>query len=95
MSLPPPGTPERRELQRQALELGLRVLDDQPHRIADALYLVYNAFRHRLLEERGLLDVVPRRSAAAVEALRDARTLERYVAQCWGEVLLRAFTHDG
>jgi hypothetical protein len=91
VTLPAPGTPARDELHRQALDLALRVLDDQPHRLAEALYLVYNAFRLRFLEERDLFDVVPGRDAASVEALQDARTLQVYVAECWGQALLSAF----
>lgn len=91
MSLTDPGTAARDELHRQALRLGLRVLDDQPDRITDALYLVYSAFRYRFLDERGLLDSVPGRDARSIEALKDARALEKYVAECWAEAILNAY----
>jgi hypothetical protein len=94
VTLPQPGTPELEALQREALQLGMAALRERPEQLADALYLVYSAFRLRFLEERGLLDIVPGHDTASAEALQDARVLERYVAESWGESLLRAFAVD-
>ena len=81
-------------MHREALQVAIAALRERPEQLADALYLVYSAFRFRFLEERGLLDIVPGHDTASAEALQDARVLERYVAECWGAALLRAFAVD-
>jgi hypothetical protein len=95
MSLPPPGTPARESLHHEALQIGVAALRDRPGQVACALYLVYDAFRLRFLEERGLMDSVPGRDANSADALADARRLEQYVAARWSEALLTIFGDAG
>lgn len=91
MSLPREGTAARELLHREALQIAVAALRARPGCVADALYSVHAWFRVQLLEQRGLMDQVPGRDAASVEALRDARTLEQYVATAWSDALLRTF----
>jgi hypothetical protein len=95
MSLPPPGTAARESLQHEALRLGVASLRERPGQVACALYLVYDAFRLRFLEQRGLMDSVPGRDANSTDALADARKLEQYVATRWAEALLTIFGDTG
>jgi hypothetical protein len=88
VSLPPPGTPARESLHHEALRLGAAALRERPGQVACALYLVYDAFRLRFLEQRGLMDSVPGRDADSADALADARRLEQYVAARWSETVL-------
>jgi hypothetical protein len=87
--LPPVGSGARTQLEREALRIGIAALR-RGEGVADALYLVYSAFRVRFLEERGLMDEVPGRGFASREALEDARILERHVCDEWRTIILAA-----
>jgi hypothetical protein len=86
--LPPIGSPERDALQQDAASVAIEELRRERGDIANALYKTYLTFRHRFLEERGLMDVVPGREASSIEALEDARLLELYVCQRWASIIL-------
>ena len=85
--LPPLGTPARDALDEDAATIGIGALQRDGN-IANALYAVYQAFRLRFLEERGLMDIVPGRCEASCEALTDARALEAHVCTQWASLIL-------
>ena len=85
--LPAPGTPARDALDEDAGTIAIGALQ-QDGNIANALYAVYQAFRLRFLEERGLMDQVPGRCEASGEALTDARALEAHVCTHWASLIL-------
>jgi hypothetical protein len=88
--LPPPGTQARRELEGQAMRIGLDLLH-QEQDLLKALYLTYTEHRMRFIEKRGLMDAVPGVGPAWAQALADARTLQEHVSQNWIKAITDAF----
>lgn len=80
------------ELYGEALTLGFELLDKPGADILETLYEVYEHYRTRFIEERGLLDAVPGDSLDWAVALADARKLERWVHQIWRQELLSSST---
>jgi len=87
--LPPPGTSSRDALDADAITIAIDALQRDGN-IANALYAVYQAFRLRFLEERGLMDSVPGRCEASCETLADARAIEAGVCSEWRSLILAA-----
>jgi len=84
--LPESGTAERRQLESDALDLGLIALEREHGNIPNALYRVYMTFRQRLIEERALRNA-PDAKDAWCEALLDARQLEAFVNDAWAGMI--------
>lgn len=89
--LPDIGTYDRGRLEEEALQIGIESLNKNDGKITDALYEVYEHFRSRFIEERGLMDAVPSQASEAwSDALTDARRLEHHVSQCWATSVVEA-----
>lgn len=87
-ALPAPGTAARFELEREALTVAREALVEAGGNITDALYATYVTYRYRFLGWHRLLDSPPARTAEWIEALEDARTVERYVCEQWAVAIL-------
>lgn len=81
--LPEAGSPERAQLEEEALRIGLVALSSEHGNIPNALYEVYEHFPERFIEERGLMDVAPGVGEEWREALTNAHQLEAFVNDTW------------
>lgn len=88
--LPPPGTHARKQLEDEALQISLDLLEREHGNLLNALYLTYMEFRTRFIEERGLMDAAPGVGEIWAQALTDARTLEEHVNQQWAKAIIGA-----
>ena len=86
--LPDPDTPQRLELEAEAMRVGLDVLR-RTGDIHTALYESYMWARGHFIEERGLMDMAPC-GEHWVEALTDARVLEAQVSAAWTRAIWMA-----
>jgi hypothetical protein len=93
--LPPTGTHARTQLEDDAIQIGLDALQRENGNIPNALYLTYQAFRMRFIQERGLMYAVPGVGDIWREALQDARTLERYVTTRWAAAIAATLHASG
>lgn len=87
--LPKSGTSERDLLDKEALLMGEKFLDETDGEIAQTLYLTYMHFRTKFLDERGLMDSTPDINPLQWdEALADALAMREYVDKTWAARIL-------
>jgi hypothetical protein len=85
-TLPAIGTHAQTKLEQEAVEIGRTALFDEHGNIANALYRVYLTYRTRFLT--GPCASPSDRDQQTVQALADARTLERHVSLTWAATIL-------
>lgn len=82
---------DQSQYEQEALDVGMAFLK-KGKPIPDALYLVYEHFRTRFIEERGLADLPPGNGTEWVVALQDAVDIRDRLNDIWTEKLQEAFT---